>query len=57
MIIEIQEKKINIEIFGELPLDRDTIKKHLKFGRGMDEPVKIPEPIIKPIVDDEASND
>lgn len=33
MIIEIQEKKMQIEIFGELPLDSGTLKKHLKVGR------------------------
>jgi hypothetical protein len=50
MIIELQEKKMHIEIFGETPLDSDTIKKHLKCGQ---EP-KPPSPLIKPI--DEASN-
>lgn len=57
MIIEIQEKKINIEIFGELPLDSSTLKKHLKLGRGVGEPVKVAEPIVKPIIEDEASNE
>lgn len=50
MIIELQEKKMHIEIFGETPLDCDTIKKHLKCGQ---EP-KPPSPLIKPI--DEVSN-
>jgi hypothetical protein len=50
MIIELQEKKMHIEIFGETPLDSDTIKKHLKGGL---EP-KPPSPLIKAI--DEASN-
>ena len=37
MIIEIQEKKMHIEIFGETPLDCDTIKKHLKCGMDLGE--------------------
>lgn len=41
---------MHIEIFGETPLDCDTIKKHLKCGQ---EP-KPPSPVIKPI--DEASS-
>lgn len=49
MIIELQEKKMHIEIFGETPLDSDTIKKHLRGGL---EP-KPPSPVIRPI--DEAS--
>lgn len=44
MIIEIQEKKMHIEIFGEIPLDCGTIKKHLKGGR---EVLKMPYPVIK----------
>jgi hypothetical protein len=50
MIIELQEKKMHIEIFGETPLDCDTIKKHLKCG-------KLPvssSPVIKQA--DEVSN-
>ena len=34
MIIEIQEKKMYIEIFGENPLDCQTIRKHLKSSSG-----------------------
>jgi hypothetical protein len=44
MIIEIQEKKMHIEIFGEIPLDSGTLKKHLKCGR---DGLKIPYPVIK----------
>jgi len=43
MIIEIQEKKMHIEIFGEIPLDSSTLKKHLKCGRVG---VRIPDPVI-----------
>jgi hypothetical protein len=55
MIIEIQEKKMHIEIFGETSLDCGTIKKHLKCGRGVSEPMKISPPVVKQ--EEEASND
>jgi hypothetical protein len=44
MIIEIQEKKMHIEIFGEIPLDSDTLKNHLKCGR---DGLKRSYPVIK----------
>jgi hypothetical protein len=44
MIIEIQEKKMHIEIFGEIPLDCGTIKKHIKGGG---EDLKMPDPVYK----------
>ena len=50
MIIELQEKKMHIEIFGETPLDCDTIKRHLKCGQG---PI-LSSPVIKQI--DDVSN-
>lgn len=43
MIIELQEKKMHIEIFGETPLDSDTIKRHLKCGKDP----KPSSPVIK----------
>ena len=34
MLIEIQEKKMQIEIFGENPLDFKTLKKHFHKEKG-----------------------
>jgi hypothetical protein len=58
MIIEIQEKKMHIEIFGETPLDSDTLKKHLKSGRDTLEPKIAPAHAESkpPPIDEEGSS-